>query len=252
MHIFIFSHLDDEFGIFYQLEKSLKSKKDTLIFYVTTSSSNHVIHQKRLTETYKSLEALGANRSQIILLGTELLIPDLGVSEKVIKVFNYFDQLLTKNNTKDLVIYTHAYEGGHPDHDALNLILRSLRQKRNYLFKIVVYPLYHGKGMPWILYKVMDPFKKSKGWYSLEIPLQKRLFYIKLLFNYKSQVKTLIGLAPFYIFKILFRGKQNLKIEDNFYGGMPHSGFPLYEKRQMYSQSKFKSYVIDTLHNLNP
>ena len=251
MHIFIFSHLDDEFGIFYQIEESIKSKKETYIIYVTTSSTTENIDQIRLLESIKSLKKLGVNENQLILLGNELNVPDLKIIDTVQEVYAYFEDFFEKRVNGVDTVFTHCYEGGHPDHDAVNLIIRKIKQKYRFNFKLLTFPLYHGKGLPWIFYKVMHPQNKSDNWMSLAIPFRQRFTYIKLLFNYKSQLKTLIGIAPFYILKMVFTGKQYLKKEIDFSENMPYSGRMLYDKRGMESQIYFKERVINKLSSFS-
>tara|TARA_B110000259_G_C13971411_1_gene384896 strand:+ start:181 stop:945 length:765 start_codon:yes stop_codon:yes gene_type:complete len=249
--LYIFSHLDDEFGIFHQLKQSLLSDRETLIIYTTSSSKDENVNEIRLQESINSLTMLGATRNQIILLGKELKVPDLRIIDRIDYIYSYLKDFFEERRNDHIVVFTHSYEGGHPDHDALNLIVRDIKYKNNFVFKILSFPLYHGEGMPWIFYRVMHFQDKKDKWFSSSIPLSKRFFYIRLLFNYKSQVKTLIGIAPFYILKMLFLGEQLLKEEKIFLGKLPHKGRTLYDKRNMYSQLDFQEYVIKKLQNIS-
>ena len=59
-----------------------------------------------------------------------------------------------------------------------------------------------------------------------------RINFIRLLFNYTSQIKTWIGLYPFIIFHYLFKGFNFIEIlNSNKIIQRPHMGNLLYERR---------------------
>jgi len=56
-----------------------------------------------------------------------------------------------------------------------------------------------------IFFKVFNPINKNGGMFFLA-KLKRRIFYIRLLFIYSSQIRIWFGLYPFIIFHYLFKG----------------------------------------------
>ena len=117
--IFFLAHYDDEFGIYEDIRIHIAHKIPLHIVYLTSSSFDGSGNKIRENESLSVLKKLGVKRSQISFIGKELSIPDLALKENLINAFIRCKLLIKKLNNVN-TIYTHAYEGGHPDHDALN------------------------------------------------------------------------------------------------------------------------------------
>ena len=66
-----------------------------------------------------------------------------------------------------------------------------------------------------------------------------------MLFFYKSQLKTWLGLYPFIIFKYLFYKNDEIQeIKKSFFIRRPHKGKLLYEKRGYCTYDKFEKKII--------
>ena len=120
-------------------------------------------------------------------------------------------------------------EGGHEDHDTCNLIAKNI--KKNYKIKnFYQFLLYNSFDTSIIFFKVFNPINK-KNVKKIYSSLLDRLFLIKLLFNYTSQIKTWLGLYPFIIFHYLIKGYNSIeKLNSDKLIIKPHSGKLLYEK----------------------
>ena len=77
--IFIFSHYDDEFGLFNVIEKYTKTNLNVYVFYLTNGLLKKNIKNKkklyqREKESVKTLLKLGVKKNNIIFLGKKLNI----------------------------------------------------------------------------------------------------------------------------------------------------------------------------------
>ena len=78
--IFIFSHQDDEFGLFNVIEEATKKQNNVIVVYLTSGlkTKNQNSKNKELQrdkESLKVLLKLGVRRNNIFFLGKKLNIP---------------------------------------------------------------------------------------------------------------------------------------------------------------------------------
>ena len=239
--IFYFlAHQDDEFGVFAQIKKEVK--KNELFFFYLTSGTDKKINKYKLylrdKESIKTLTALGIKRENIFFVGRKLDVKHNKLYLNAKKV-TFFLESLISNIFKPDSIYTHSWEGGHEDHDTCNLITRRIKKK----FKIkncFQFSLYNAFNTSILFFKVFNPIHK-KNIKKVFAPFLDRLFFIKLLFNYTSQIKTWIGLYPFIISHYFFKGFNSIEeLDKNLTIKRPHEGELLYEKRNFCKFSKLK------------
>ena len=237
---YLFAHQDDEFGIFIQLKKDANIN-NTFIFYLTSGTNKNINKNKlylRDKESIKSLTDLGIKKKNIIFVGRKLQIKHNKLYFNVKKIMKFFDNYISTFN-KPYVIYTHSWEGGHEDHDTCNLIARKIRSKYK-IKNCYQFPLYNSYKTSIIFFKVFNPINQRniKKIYS---SIKNRFYFVKLLFNYKSQIKTWVGLYPFIIFHYIFKGYNIIeKLNSSKKIKKPHKGELLYERRKYCKFTKIK------------
>jgi len=236
---YLFAHQDDEFGVFIKLKEDIK-KYDTYIFYLTKGTNkklNKLKPTNRDKESLKTLVKIGLSKKNIFFLGREFQIDH----NKLYLNLNFiFKKLMQKINIigKPNMIISHSWEGGHEDHDACNLIARKFAHKFKILDKSFEFSLYNSYKSSFFYYRVFNPIKKGGKKYKTN--LRTRLFLIFLLFNYKSQIKTWIGLYPFIIYHYLFKGYNFIEnLNSSLFIKRPHKNVLLYEKRKSCTFKKF-------------
>lgn len=228
---YFFAHQDDEFGIFVQIKNDVK-KNEPFVFYLT-SGTNKKLNKNKLflrdKESIKVLTSLGVKKENIFFVGRKLDIDHNKLHLNVKKVTIFLEKYIS-NTHKPSSIYTHSWEGGHEDHDTCNLIARRIKKK----FKIkncFQFPLYNSFNTSIIFFKIFNPIKKKKI-KKVFASILDRIYYIKLLFYYKSQIKTWVGLYPFLIIHYFFKGYNLIeKLDTNKIIKKPHLGKLLYERR---------------------
>ena len=139
--IFILAHQEDELfiasRIFYHLEKN----DDIYMIWVSEENPNYGNNYlKRINESKKFAKTLGIPSDRLIFLG----FPDGYLTDFAITVF---EQLLEKIRTIEPdLIYTHTFEGGHIDHDQINVTLKYILNIFEINFKLIEFPAYASNG----------------------------------------------------------------------------------------------------------
>lgn len=231
--VFFLAHCDDEFGVYEDIRIHVDKKIPFHIVYLTSSNHNRINNKIRENESLSALKKLGVNRSQISFIGKELSIPDLALKDHLINAFIRCKILIKKlNNVK--TIYTHAYEGGHPDHDALNFLCSKLITTSKSKIKGWQFPLYCGPELIGPFFYLFKPLKCNGKVTKKKIKVKNIILYLKLIFIYKSQFMTFLGLFPFYLVHMIFmKNAITQRINPRRTYIRPHKGLLLYERRGM-------------------
>lgn len=238
--VFFFAHYDDEFGVYEDIRIHVLKKIPIHIVYVTSSSLSGISDKRRENETLYVLKKLGVKRSQITFIGKKLLIPDLALKDNLKKAYKNCKVFLDKLGNVN-TIYSHAYEGGHPDHDALNFICSKLIQNSKSKIYGWQFPLYCGPGLIGPLFYLFKPLKSNGKLKIKNIDFKHIGLFLRLIFSYRSQFKTFIGLYPFYVLHMIFKRNSILQeIRPKKNCKRPHKGKLLYERRNMDQFNSFK------------
>jgi hypothetical protein len=247
---YLFAHQDDEFGCFIKLDKDILTK-NTYVFYLT-SGSNKIFHKNKLSsrdkESLKTLKKLGLKEKNIFFIGRDLEINHYTLYSNLEKAYTKIKKIAKIIGKPDSIV-THSWEGGHEDHDACNLIGRKIAYKFGVIENSYQFSLYNAFKTSIIFFKVFNPIKKNRGIFSFA-KLNRRIFYIRLLFIYSSQIRIWFGLYPFIIFHYLFKGYNFMeKLDKDKIIKRPHAKKLLYEVRKFCTYKKFrsktKSFLID-------
>tara|TARA_Y100000591_G_scaffold311488_1_gene314935 strand:+ start:2429 stop:3214 length:786 start_codon:yes stop_codon:yes gene_type:complete len=255
--IIIIAHQDDEFCIFNRIYK-FKNKKKIYVFYLTSGLTKILPKKKknfRNIESTKVLIKLGVKENNIHFLGDNLSIKSNKLLNNLKQVYRELILNLQKIKGKK-ILYTHALEGGHLDHDCCYYLTRQARKNINEIQTIYQFPNYHSKNLPYILYRVLNPIKENGKVFRKKYDFNSRFKFIYFLFFYKSQLFTSmawVGLYPFLIAHFLFSksdrvqkiNPKEIKIR------RPHKGLLLYEKRGHLKYHIFASKISKFINSVN-
>lgn len=193
--LFLLSHCDDEiFLLPFLLDSNAES---TVVFFSTRQVTNG-------PESIRKIEATEANRllNQFQKLETVFLEPEVR-DGKIFQDFGpenyqYLEELIDRVKPDELVAL--AYEGGHQDHDAVEVISKHLCANKN--LEMVTCPAYCSSIFSKNLFRVMKSEKRQENF------TVNRLLNVwvalRIILIYKSQFKTWIGLAPFILINYAF------------------------------------------------
>ena len=244
--IIVLAHQDDEFCIFNKISR-FKNRKNIFIFYLTSGLNynlNKFSKNLRDNESLKVLKRFGILEKNVFFIGRKHSINNNCLYLHLDTAFKELvDAIQTIPGQK--TAYTHALEGGHEDHDACHYLVKAINIKYNLFEKSFQFPAYHGKNLPYILFKVFSPISENGPVFKENIKFNDRFKFIRSLFFYKSQIKIWVGLYPFIIFKFLFYKEDSVqKINKSKRIRKPHSGRLLYEKRKFCKYTNFRKKLI--------
>ena len=242
--IFLLSHQDDEIAIFNHIRKSVLSKDNISIFFLTNGRIKKIDDQKiikiREKESLDVLNKIGVKKNNIFFLGKKLKTNSYNLHNKLDITINELSKFFEKIKN-DAIIYSHSWEGGNVDHDSCYVITIKLMKKFACIKSAFQFSMYNSQNMPFNFYRAFSPIKENGHIISFNTNLRDRIRFILLSFHYKSQKKIWFGLYPFLILRIIFNRYGNLQIIKNrFLLKKPHQNNLWYERRNFISYNRIK------------
>lgn len=204
--LIILPHIDDEFALVPLIKNitKLDSNHLKIIYCAERIFDSEEKQKKRRLESIISLELLGCQKNNITFLNDSFEICDLKLRASSKKIFKYIENLYCKENF-DYII-TLNFEGGHPDHDSLALIVNKFT--KNYDVEPIYVPAYNYRKTLFIPYSVFRPLKSQKNYFiSAKYNLFCWIDCLKVALIYKTEREAFIKLLPFILFKCLFSKK---------------------------------------------
>lgn len=235
--LFLFAHQDDEFGAFALIEQAVAAGRRPLCVYLTNGDFGGQDPRRRNRESSGVLARLGVPAADCIFTGGEAGISDGTLPRQLERAHAALLRLL---DTQGPIATLHvvAYEGGHQDHDAACALAVAL-QRGGRVQALRQFSLYHGRGLPGPLFRVLAPLPDNGPVTAMRCGLARRLAYIGYCLHYGSQWKTWLGLFPFVALHFLLRGVQTSQALDPArLEAPPHEGAPLYERRGFFRQDE--------------
>ena len=187
----VLAHGDDEIGA---LPIVLKSPP-VLVLYLTNGSgiSESDLSEKREREIKRSWGMLNSD-VDVINFGRDSGLRDGALhSSLTISHLETLEKVLIDSGVK-FIVTTHA-EGGHQDHDTSFMVSQYLSLKLQ--IGLFSFPLYCQSSFSKKLFSVMGSYGSGKKSEIRDVRIRIRSFVmaIRLMFNYRSQWKTWIGLG---------------------------------------------------------
>lgn len=159
-------------------------------------------------------------------------LPDMGLVRNLGQVFACVTELVSRLEPSH--VFVPAYEGGHPDHDALNFVAYLVWRKMEHSFSLLEFPLYNGTGpffFFWLRVNSFVPGTAQPQAHVLnaeEINLKSQLLRI-----YNSQPRSMLPIKCTHLWRQLSRSavEPYARIpEDRSYQIRPHTGPLFYER----------------------
>lgn len=219
--IILVPHFDDEVFILAPLILDKERFQNPLFVFITSDDG------ERFPESIAFLKKFGFKQEDFLFIGRDLKVSDGSVVKRISEISSNLISLLKDEN--GLLILTTAWEGGHPDHDAVALIANLISEKIN--AQSLEYWTYNGQDTKGHFFNFMRPIYDSDMVLNYKIPLH---LYIKIFYSirvYKSQWKTWVGFLPALLLKIFYRREIKLTAPKKSFQLMrPHDGPLLYER----------------------
>ncbi|MDA9805667.1 PIG-L family deacetylase [Gammaproteobacteria bacterium] len=201
--LLVLPHLDDEFALVPLIKKiNQDSKKELYIIYCAERNQSEELNKKRRKESIKSLNILGCKIENIIYLNDIFKVDDLKLHETSLNIYIFLLDFLKAENINQII--TLNFEGGHPDHDSLALIVRKISIINKNIHSFYV-PAYNGGRSVVFPISVFRPLKNQDKYFHKETFGFFAWFDAFLVaLQYKSERGAFIKLMPFIIFKAIF------------------------------------------------
>jgi hypothetical protein len=242
--LFLFAHQDDEAAAFGLINNEIKKGRSVICFFLTTGSLylNERYTIKRNKESLNVLMSLGVKKEDIYFSDSFGNLLDQHLIYNIQKIlFQLIDYLKNFENINR--IYVPSWEGGHPDHDAANII-GAILMKRFTNIKAYQFSFYNSYKCVKPFFRVLAPLVDNGKFIKYNISLIERIRYIFLCLCYPSQFKSWLGLFPFVAYKYLFNSNffiQKVNFDRIF--TRPHNSILYYESRNFAEYSDLSSCV---------
>jgi hypothetical protein len=236
--LFLFAHQDDECGVFQAIYSELRSGTAVHCCFFTSGTPSGLSSSIRDMESQRVLSKLGVEPENIHFIGGKYTIPDGDLISQVNLVYEWIFSFL-KNNRNSINIYLPAWEGGHPDHDVLHAAGVMAAKHADFINTTYQFPLYNGYRCFGPLFRTLLPLIENGEVRSSRIKFLNRFRFLGFCLRYPSQLKTWVGLFPFFFLHYFFWGSQALqKVSIERLFQKPHGGRLYYERRKFSSWEK--------------
>ena len=237
--IFNFAHQDDECGVFQLICNEINSGNIVYCFYFTSGTFDGSNSAQRNQESVDVLLKLGVQKEKIYFPGSEYSIPDGKLIQKIDFIFQYLSKLLAAV-AKPCKLYVPAWEGGHPDHDALHAASVLAAKNNNLLKSTFQFPLYNNYRCVGPLFRVLSPLKENGKVYKVRIVFLDRFRFMRYCLSYPSQIYSWIGLFPFFFINYIFSGSQSWQaVSMERLLQAPHEGILYFVRRKFCGKEYF-------------
>ncbi len=199
--IIILPHIDDEFALLPLLKEISNFKKKYLQIIYCAEKLNKFNKINRRKENYFALELCGLKNLKPIFLNDYFVIEASFLYKSAKDIYIYLEDL--QNKFKFEQILTLSFEGGHPDHDALALIVNKFSY--TYKLKTFYFPAYNPRRDFLLPLTVCKPLKSQESFFKYKIYNKFCWFDLfRIVLIYKSEISAFIKLLPFFITKVFF------------------------------------------------
>ena len=241
--LFLFAHQDDEFGVFRHIQVARDAGHRVCCAYLTTGVTEGTSSKVRDEESVKVLARLGVNFKDIYFAGTVLAIPDGQLVRNLDKAMTWIYNWICSFHSSS-PIFLPAWEGGHPDHDALHAATLTAMSGCHRFERLRQFSLYNGYGCWGPLFRVLKPLPFNGKIERSLIPWRLRFQFLRYCLSYPSQTKSWLGLLPFVFMHYFLIGTESvqtvsmLRLRER-----PHDGTLYYERRHFSTWSEVHSAV---------
>lgn len=191
--LFVLAHPDDEV-LFWPLIARAPRKGLTLLFVTDGSAGGSVRPDVRVEETRKMLAGLGVDPAAAVFLGRDKGLSDGALHARMDEAWGALSEWADRAGTVSAV-YTHAWEGGHQDHDVCHALSLALA-KRMSAGKVGQVACYRRPDAGVAPYSVLDPIAANGVPDTFVMNSSERSAMARSVAAYPSQWKSWVGLGP--------------------------------------------------------
>jgi LmbE family N-acetylglucosaminyl deacetylase len=236
--LFVFAHQDDEVAAASRIVFEVQRGTSVFCVFLTDGGAGKALPETRNRESTAVLTSLGVHANQIAFLGSEIPIRDGTLVEHLDLALEHLERRM--NGIELDTIYCLAWEGGHQDHDASQLIAAAFARRRKMLDRLWEMPLYHGSGTVGPFFRVLSPVGERAEWEQRRLSFGEGVELSLLAWHYRSQRSSWIGLFPETFLKLaILRRELRRKVDPARFRERPHERLLMYEWRFRFPYERF-------------
>jgi LmbE family N-acetylglucosaminyl deacetylase len=240
---FLLAHQDDEFGVFQKILDELALGKRVVCIFMTSGTVGDRSSSARNRESLTVLKKLGVQADNVLFVGEKLKIDDGMLMYRLDDAASWLRAWIAGCPSLD-GLYLPAWEGGHPDHDALHAVGVTIAAAMGLLDITKQSSLYNGYKRPGQLFNVMRPLPMNGPAEPIAVPWRNRIAFMRYCLSYPSQRRTWMGLFPFVLLHYVFGGRDAMQpVAPERLTSRPHEGPLYYERRQFTTWSELSKRV---------
>jgi len=247
MHaLFVFAHQDDEIAAAARIKHLLRAGATITCVYLTNGEGRGAPAAIRDEESRRALKRLGVDLSRVHFAGSEEGIPDGVLVEHLDRALALLESRVSEPVDE---VWCLAWEGGHQDHDASQLVAVAFAVRRGLLERTFEMPLYRAHRL--LLFQTLAPLHVGRPWVGRRIGVLEAMRVLTLCRFYRSQRWSWLGLLPAAFVRLLLAPREWTRIVDvTRLGARPHEGALLYETRFGVPWETFERYARAFLERL--
>ncbi len=232
MPLFVFAHQDDEIAFASRILFEVRSGRRVRCICLTDGGPHHTT---RNLETLGALTSLGVAADDVAFTST---IPDGSLVEHLDEALERVENFASSQQVDS--VYCLAWEGGHQDHDASQLVAVAFAKRHGLLDRCFEMPLYRGWWKH--LFRVMSPMPGAADWQRRRISFRDGLRVGLLATRYRSQRLSWLGLFPETFLKFAVMRRELVRhVDSQRVRARPHAGALFYEGRFRFPYERFVS-----------
>ncbi|MGE3141680.1 MAG: glycosyltransferase [Hyphomonadaceae bacterium] len=227
MQLYLLAHQDDEFFVLSHMRTALRKGEDLAVIYLTDGGARST---ERDGESRRVLTRLGVRAERIVFLGSRAGLPDGELFRHLGRAFGALSVALDDLPAPDEII-THAWEGGHHDHDCVHALAALTAIARGWRAPIRQAPFYREPRRVGNFFAPMSPLAENGA------PIRRRRRWADVAASlatipaYRTQWRTFRWHGPAMLARRLVSANDHLQsVRIERLAERPHAGQLYYER----------------------
>lgn len=204
--LFILAHQDDELSVAPLIAAAKRAGRAVAVVYLTDGGAGVASPATRNAESLAALAAIGVDTArEVAFLGERLGIPDCKLSNHLQAAHDGVLAIAARMVEAPGVIFTHAWEGGNPDHDAAHVVALGIGARLGLGARVFQVPFYRATRRGPLPFAVFAPLEANGPVLRYRAGRLRRLGVVRLIRFFPSQVQAFVRLGPFMLIDALRR-----------------------------------------------
>ncbi len=228
MQLFLLAHQDDEFFLMARLIQAVRQGEDIAVIYLTDGGKFSAVRDQ---ESRAVLKRIGVKPERIRFLGSEIGLTDTSLYRHLNRAFSALNRELDALPTPTRV-FTHAWEGGHQDHDCVYALTVLTAQVRGWTMPLYQMPCY--REVLWLrkFFAPSSPLPENGPVEYADRPWRDVLRTFFLAYHYRTQRRSMTRYGSAILLRRFFHSKDPLqRISMSRLGQRPHKGLLYYQRK---------------------